>query len=186
MGKFFAESAIVNEEMAKAVVSFFPTGLKNSPSILYRLSKDGKLGSDFHRMSDNQGPTLTLIKDVNGNVFGGYTAANWGSTGAGKYIEDKSGFLFTLKNPHGIPPTKYPLLPNKTAYAIYSYPNYGPVFGDGYDILIDSNHMNASYVNFPGSYTDMTGKGKATFTGVFTINSSNVFTPEEIEVWKIF
>ena len=44
--------------------------------LCYRASKDGWHASDFHRLCDNKGPTVTLLK-VGEYIFGGYTDLPW-------------------------------------------------------------------------------------------------------------
>ncbi len=42
----------------------------------YRGSRDGWMASDFHRLSDGIGPTVTLFKiEENGQCVGGFTNA---------------------------------------------------------------------------------------------------------------
>jgi hypothetical protein len=42
----------------------------------YRASRDGWWRADFHRMSDNKGPTVTLFKiKENEQCVGGFTSA---------------------------------------------------------------------------------------------------------------
>ncbi|MBX9641612.1 MAG: TLD domain-containing protein, partial [Mycobacteriaceae bacterium] len=147
----------------------------SSYHLLYRASRDGKDSASFHRLCDHKGPTVTIIKDSSGNVFGGYTSASWNETG--DYYSDPSAFLFTLHNPHNLPPTKYPKTTNNTL-AIYCASNYGPTFGAGHDIYVDNGHTSSCYVRFPHSFADSTGKGSTTFT------SQTSFLPAEVEVWQ--
>jgi hypothetical protein len=56
--------------------------------------------------------------------------------------------------------------------------SYGPTFG-GHDLTLDCAASGGTYVNFPVSYTDTLGRGKATFTG------AQKFTPEDYEVWAV-
>jgi len=144
--------------------------------LLYKASVDGYAASDFHRACDNKGPTLTLIRSKNGFVFGGYSVLPFDSTTNG-YKNHSEGFIFTLSNPHNIPPTKYPRKQQST-FAIFSYSTYGPTFGNGHDIYVanNSNQNSTSYTNFPYAYEDSTGKGQNTFTG------AKYFTTTDIEV----
>ena len=41
--------------------------------LLYRKSRDGELYDTFHKLCDNQGITLVLIKISEGFIIGGYT-----------------------------------------------------------------------------------------------------------------
>ena len=84
----------------------------------------------------------------------------------GCYKSDASGpFLFTLVNPHNIPPTKYSI--RLFQYAVYGHASYGPTFGAGHDIYVSTNsdkNKNNTF-NFPHSYVDTTRRGQLTFTG---------------------
>ena len=125
---------------------------------------------------DNKGKTVTLIKDTNGNLFGGFTSANWNVNGY--FQKDTTAVLFTLKNPHNIPPTKFICsTPNRS---IFCPEIYGPTFGD-YDIYISdqSNSNNSSQSNFPNCYVDTTKKGPKLFAG------QRNFKTVEIEVFQI-
>jgi hypothetical protein len=121
---------------------------------------------------------MTIIRSNNNYLFGGYTSVAW--TSSGSYKADTNAFLFTLTNPHNIPPTKYPVQPTMTQYSIYDSSGYGPTFG-GHDVHVssNSNSNNSSYSNFSDTYTDTTGKGNNTFTG------SRNFMTSDIEVFKL-
>ncbi len=62
----------------------------------------------FHAKCENQGPTLTVIRTKQGYIFGGYAPDSWES-GDMLWKANPNTFIFTLVNPNGIPPTKYPL-----------------------------------------------------------------------------
>ncbi len=145
--------------------------------LLYKASRDGFDANAFHSRCDNKGPTMTIIQSNNNYLFGGYTSISW--TSGGDYKNDTTAFLFTLTNPHNIPPTKY--LINSTGSAVYHKSDCGPTFGGGHDIHLAnaSNANNSSYTGFPNYYTDTTGKGNATFTG------ARNFTTSDIEVYKL-
>ncbi|CAF1049507.1 unnamed protein product [Adineta steineri] len=153
--------------------------------LIYKATIDGFHSKDFHRCSDNRGPTMTIIQSKNGNyLFGGYTEISW--TCDNTYKKDPNAFLFTLRNPHDIQPTKF-TLKSKTDNAIGHAKTVGPYFGGVVkdkehfiDIRIFSNaNINqTSESSFPSSYIDTTGKGETLFTG------EKKFMVEEIEVYK--
>jgi hypothetical protein len=101
---------------------------------------------------------------------------------------DRSGesFLFTLKNPHGVAPRRFPLI-LRVGLLTLPYPpaiardaGWGPHFLD----LGISDHCNvnsASFADFSrGSYRNDTGQeGKVLFAG------SAHFTVHEIEVFEM-
>ena len=147
--------------------------------LIYKASRDGFAASTFHKRCNNKGPTMTIIQSNNNYLFGGYTSIPWTSDGPAK--TDTTAFLFTLTNPHNIPPTKYAIKSDKTAHAVYHASDHGPTFGAGRDIYLanSSNANNTSSTTFPNSYNDTTGKASATFTG------AKNFTASDIEVFKL-
>jgi hypothetical protein len=145
--------------------------------LIYKAMKNGFDGNICHRCCDNQGPTLTVIQSSNGYLFGGYTAVNWDIKGG--WMVDKTAFLFTLINPHNIPPTKYAINPNGTN-AILSGSGTGPVFGE-WDIFIYLKDHKDEESNscFPSNYSDSTNRGNLTFTG-----SAN-FSFTDLEIYRL-
>lgn len=78
-------------------------------NLLFRSTRDGATAAAFHAHCDFKGPTLVLIKDTDGNVFGGYTQKNWSSPiYSGKGVRDPSAFLINIVSPHGTPPVLFP------------------------------------------------------------------------------
>jgi hypothetical protein len=73
--------------------------------LLFRSSRDGATAASFHRLCDEQGPTVILIKSSGGYVFGGYAGVAWSSKLS--YYACPSAFLFTITNPHGDPITRF-------------------------------------------------------------------------------
>ncbi|CAF4084936.1 unnamed protein product [Rotaria magnacalcarata] len=148
--------------------------------LIYRGSRDGFDPNAVHTRCDNQGSTMTVVRSTNNYLFGGYASVGWTSV-YGAYINDPCVFLFTLTNPHNIPPTKYLVKPDNVVNALQYSNAYGPIFG-GCDIALftNSNSNQSSSVRFPYFYVDTTGQGKNTFTG--TAN----FTTLDIEVFKVF
>jgi len=101
---------------------------------------------------------LVVIQDADGGyLFGGFcsvglpagarTAANETA------IHDASAFLFTLTNPHGIPPTAYKLKAGQTG-AMRLLSGYGPMFGSpSSDLYIHSPFNTSAGSNcFLGNY----------------------------------
>ncbi|CAF2562409.1 unnamed protein product [Rotaria sp. Silwood2] len=157
--------------------------------LIYKASRNGFDGNTFHSLCNNQGPTMTIIQSNNNYLFGGYTAIPWSSS-YHSYTNDTTAFLFTITNPYNIPPTKYLINPHQRGCAVYHHRDDGPIFGGiGYfppfrsdnDIVVKngSNASDSSYIDFPYSYLDTTGKGNNTFTG------ARNFTTFDIEVFKL-
>jgi hypothetical protein len=135
--------------------------------LIYRASQHGFTADQFHKHCDNYGPTITVIRSLTGFIFGGFTAIPWTSIHQDKY--DIKAFLFTLKNPHGIQPTKYPIGERSASFAVSHRKTNGPTFGSinngGSDIYVHCPfNSDGSRTHFPKSYIDITRKGKTTFT----------------------
>ena len=150
--------------------------------LIYQASRDGYTGKSFHQHCDGRAPTVTVIRSHNGCVFGGFTTIPWSSEHVDK--ADSSAFLFTLRNPHRIPPTAYCVRPKPNSFAVAHKPENGPTFGSaangGSDIFLHSP-FNAvgCRIFFPRTYVDTTGIGRVTFTG-----DAN-FLCEDVEVFTL-
>ncbi|CAF0948488.1 unnamed protein product [Rotaria sordida] len=147
--------------------------------LIYKAAKDGFTIDDFHRCCDSKGPTITVIQSLDNYLFGGYTSVSWNfHQGVKSGVMDRTAFIFTLNNPHGLSPTKYTI---KSTGENATIPNaMGPTFGQ-YDICIypNSNLNSQSFITFPSNYIDSTGKGYLTFTG------STNFTTTDIEIYRL-
>lgn len=152
--------------------------------LLYRGTRDGLCPAAFHAACDDRGGTLTVIQCKGGHVFGGYTSAPWCSPPSGKAnVRCDSAFVFTVRNPHGVAPTCFPV---RTSWmAVVCDRRCGPCFGN--DIVVSNGDSadtakpftSASSTPFPTYYSDSIGKGNRTFCGTYN------FTPTEVEVWCV-
>jgi hypothetical protein len=192
---------------ASLIVSQFPAlfaefGGKRF-TLLWRGSRDGFGGRDFHRRCDGHANTLTLILDRKGNIFGGFTPVEWEprertwnsatAFGRNNYKADPSlkSFLFTLKNPHNFRARKFALKAEKKDEAIDCHPSSGPDFrdihvGDNCHECTASGYSGAgmpyllNFTRLGRSYANDTGlEGSTFFTG------SEGFAVKEIEVFEI-
>jgi hypothetical protein len=151
--------------------------------LLWRGTRDGFKFADFFDKCNTHRNTLLLIIDTRGNIFGGFSSAQWPSVNEVKSAEDFKGnsFLFTIRNPHGIPPTIFPIRPEERAKAI----SYGPTdafnFGE-YDISVFGDcHQRVSFTTgFGRCYQNNTGiEGHRVFTGSYS------FIVQEVEMLKV-
>ena len=162
-------------------------------SLLWRGSRDGFDASIFHELCDEEPDTLTLIKNTEGCVFGGYASEPWSSPSSwiyphGTFIHDNSSFLFTLKNSANTP---MKLTVIKEQYALYHVSDnddmvqYVSTFGiaDLY-VASQSNTNRKSGMIFnayepPQDKNGMEG-------GNFVVGGSDYhFKTSEIEVFKV-
>ena len=67
-------------------------------ALLYSLRRDGAaLATLLARVREHDGPTLLVIRDARGGVFGGFAAAPWSSGGGGRYFGSGGSFVFTME-----------------------------------------------------------------------------------------
>jgi hypothetical protein len=157
--------------------------------LLWRVSRDGFGTSQFHGRCDCHANTLTVILDTEGNIFGGFTPVEWesrqwnGKNGdednCKKADDSGKSFLFTLKNPHGIAPRRFALIPAEKKQAIICYSECGPRFCDMF-VSDNCNTNSGSFTSLGAAYANDTGLDDETvFTG------SENFQVKEIEVFEI-
>jgi hypothetical protein len=161
-------------------------------TLLWRGSRDGFGSDDFHIRCDGRAPTLTLIVDNAGNICGGFTPVAWESgVRNGEFGEDNNctkadpsltGFIFSLKNPRGIPATKFRLKAEAQNSAIDCNSGSGPTF---YHIFLCFNGRSSAYC-YAGLYgdTDTYANDAVVVEGDF-FSDSDPFEVHEIEVFEI-
>ncbi len=107
--------------------------------LIYRASEHGYTSYSFHKYCDDKGPTLIVIKSDGGWIFGGYTTQSWSENSPNSFSscekKDDDAFIFTLKNPHRVEPSRY--FSNKEMKGtICCNHNFGPHFGDEFVGLV--------------------------------------------------
>ena len=103
-------------------------------------------------------------------------------TGEGKNKNDPQSFLFTLTNIYNTKPTKFPS--KNEGNEVYHGKEYGPIFGkNAEDFCIYQDFIKQpAYCDFPKSFKDILGKGKAIIT---SDENSIHFNIKEIEVYQL-
>ena len=133
-------------------------------TLLFRSTRDGATAA-FHKRCDYKGPTLVLIKDTDGNVFGGYTQKNWSSKWT--HVSDTAAFLISVVSPHGTPPVLFPSTGGN--YSIGCDSMCGPIFGDGVVLggfmgdLCFTRNSGREYVNPTGRRAEEVMTGRLNF-----------------------
>ena len=154
--------------------------------LLYRASRDGWGGKDFHSRCDGKGATVAVIKCSGGFVFGGYADTSWSSDG--NWTSSPQAFLFSLHRPSGVGPVKLPQVQNHRSKlgkqikivngkAICCNSCYGPKFGDG-DLFVDGDVHGST--NLGQSYQLPAKQSAQTF---FT--GAHKFQAAEVEVYQV-
>ena len=92
-----------------------------SLNLIYRATRDGDMGQNFHKLCDGLSPILLLIKTTHNVRFGGYTETYFEGTKEYLGKKDDNAFIFSLDK------RKYYEI-EKGENAILCYINYGPVF----------------------------------------------------------
>ncbi|XP_044181237.1 uncharacterized protein LOC114975424 [Acropora millepora] len=179
LAKGLSNSTIIGDNQTYLVMLsrwLRPVAQINGQWILcWRASLHGWAGTTFHSLCDNKGPTVTIVKDTNNNIFGGYTSIPWRSEN--RYKNDPKAFLFSLKNPTNNP-RKLPQLDSSSSHSVYDYASYGPTFG-GHDLHIaDSANMNSnSYESLGDIYTVPSGvRGDRFLTGNLHFRANEIET----------
>jgi hypothetical protein len=123
-----------------------------------------------------------VILDTKGNIFGGFTPLKWESSTSddGKADNSLKSFLFTLKNPHNLPPRKFVLNAETKDGAVGLRSPKGPWFHCAIFVQDNCNSRTDNFGYIGRVYTNDTGlDGKTIFTG------SQQFQVQEIEVFEI-
>ena len=101
------------------------------------------------------------------------------------YRNDDKAFIFTLKNPHGVEPTRF-MKRAESKYAIQCYPNYGPIFGDD-DMTIASNcpKEDSCWINNNGTnaFKCHPEYKKSLFVNTAKLDHTNHFSVLDYEVY---
>ena len=92
-----------------------------SLNLIYRGTRDGDMGQDFHKLCDGLSPILLIIKTTHNVRFGGYTETYFEGTDEYLGKKDDNAFIYNLDK------RKYYNI-KKGENAILCYKNYGPVF----------------------------------------------------------
>jgi hypothetical protein len=131
------ESILLDSKMIDFINSEFVTDKKWS--LVYLSSRDGWFASDFHRLVDDIGETLVIIKTSNGSIIGGYNSANWKSnhtySRSGDQNQNENSFIFSVLNFYNrmdifkIKSIFILKVDNKKRNAAYNEPGSGPIFG---------------------------------------------------------
>ena len=152
-------------------------------TLVYRASRDGFDASSFHAKCDNQPRTLTLIRSVNGCIFGAFASVAWSSVISWK--TDPDAFIFSLVNDTGVP-HMFPIKFENRQSSIYCQPACGPAFGRGADLVISdrSNMTTESFSNLGKSYDFPLFEYGSMKAQSYLAGSRN-FQTSEIEVFHV-
>ena len=137
-------------------------------NLLFRMSRDGSHCSDFHRLCDNKGETLIIIKTDKNYKFGAYTPLNWVTPSSGEVNDpkDELTFLFSLDKKQ-----KFTKIPGKDPQTARSQKDYGPLLGGGTDLGIDPDMKKG----WCGNDTFLRNRELTNGEGNFVVNEMEIF-----------
>ena len=174
--KIFKNSTILTNEQSLSLCNITNIPSNQTWSLLYQASRDGFKASDFHNKVNGVQNTLIIVKTTSGNIFGGFTEADWGGS---SYQTDPNAFIFSLVNSFNI---SVKMNIKQSYYAAYDSSYYGPTFGGGHDIYI-SDQSNTNTNSYSNIYSyEMPSFGYATSLLAGSYN----FKTFEIEVYSVF
>ena len=168
-------------------VIFEKTGVEYKPSfkMYFKATIDGDIS--FHEKTDKWEGYIILIKDENGNIFGGYTSKNFKGNSAldigyGTQKNDKISFLFNLDKDE-----VYPVVDPNSDNHIYGDNEEGPVFGEpaNSDLNIKIRFLSVnSYSEFPKSY-NLNGDKNINENKLRLTNGQKNFLIKELEAFRV-
>ena len=144
--------------------------------MIFRGSRDGWKTTDYHRLCDDKGPIVVIVKVHNGRICGGY-ASNWKGPSSGVWEKDPKAFLFSLDLE-----TNYHQPTQGEAKNVCFHINNGPYFGWGGSLGLCStmNLSNYGYccINSKSLSVGGDSEGRSELTGC-----KDRFTCSELEVF---
>lgn len=114
---------ILSENEEDKLVSWI--GKQCQFELLYKLSQNGLSARTFHQLCDDKGPTVTVLYNTIGNVFGGYLSQSWNSSNV--LIKDDNAFVFKLRDRDQKCMEKFNI--ETPAMAACGIGHWGPTFG---------------------------------------------------------
>jgi hypothetical protein len=99
----------------------------------------GSNAQAFHQAADGKGATFTLMKvsidqGASWETIGGYDPLSWDSNSSYHYGSDRSAFIFNLTDKVKAAQRS----DSQGAFQTYNASYYGPTFGGGHDIYVES------------------------------------------------
>ncbi|CAD8120376.1 unnamed protein product [Paramecium sonneborni] len=107
--------------------------------LIYSGHKEDLNTNQFWNKCNNKANLLMIFKSSKNRIFGGYSPCKWVHDKQGTYVSDQtlSTFLFSQDNNE-----IYQLKNECQQFAIYCNEKYGPIFGGGHDLFINSNFVD--------------------------------------------
>ncbi|KAK8813301.1 hypothetical protein WA158_002893 [Blastocystis sp. Blastoise] len=196
----FNQSTVLQLDTNNITISiyswFLENQLNNPWALSFRASEHEFDAKSFHDCCDNRGESIVLIRCVNHKnqvcIFGTYTSVGWmhpyQDHKDAYYIPDDNAYLFTLENPHHIPPTRYNTNQSNNKVICYDS-SRGPCFWRAIWIDTQCNHHKnsfvSSYLNTSYDYEEslksslFVNTGKPEEYNYFNVSDYEVYTRQQ-------
>jgi TLD len=152
-----------------------PLALQNEWRFLFSSQIHGESFSTMLGKISNQGPTVLLIEDSNGYVFGGFATVSWALSP--NFVGDETGFLFTTK-------------PKMRCFPTTGYNDHYQYLNLHQQTMPNGLGMGGQH-NFWGLWLDSEyGLGESaesctTYQGYTQLSATKNFKVRNIEVWAV-
>jgi len=165
----FIGSRIMSKDQCIQLRDMLKTFLPHiKPIQIFIASQHGFSASQFHKLCDNQGPTLVIIS-ANNQIFGGFAGGSWTSSDTWGRC-GKTSYLFSLT-------TRKIWKCKDDTYELRFLHSYGPTFGGNHDLHI-SDQCDAhtySYSTLGNSYEG---------SGTILVGVKSTFKVDDYEVFR--
>ena len=125
-------------------------GVGNQDFVNIFTKTPGDTSTDFHAAADGMGATISILSVIDGlghsHTIGGYNPLSWSSSGSHHITgqdSERTAFLFNITEDFSLAQV---LGTSPGNWQTYNDPNYGPVFGGGFDLLV-AGDLNNGYVS---------------------------------------
>ncbi|MDB9961598.1 HYR domain-containing protein, partial [Oceanihabitans sp.] len=173
------DSTIISGTDQDLITGWLPANLQNEANLLFTKTVDGSSSSAFHNLCDGIPNTLVVVKTTDGFIFGGYNEGVWNGNLNNYTYNLSNNFLFSVNNQ-----TKHEPGGPGSQNSIYSNSNYGPTFGNGHDLYINTN-LSGGYTYLGYSYDCIVGTYNSNECRNYLAGSYSSWQIEELEVWEL-
>ncbi|RIB27674.1 hypothetical protein C2G38_1722544 [Gigaspora rosea] len=143
--------------------------------LLFRGSRDGVSGKDFHKLCDNIPGTVVIVKiNSTDEILGGYNPLVWKFGGGHRYVTTADSFIFSLKNGE-MNQSILSRVSGPSQAVFYSFESRGPWFSN--DLAMD--HSKGWHCNQQAYDKCIRSAG-----GMFSIDEFEVF--KSVKILNIF
>jgi hypothetical protein len=158
--------------------------------LLYRGTRDGFQTSDCESRLQGHSNLLIIVQTTEGCIFGGYAHCKYPeNTNQWAMDESVKSFLFTLKNPHNIPPRIFKMNPS-SKYGLYRREDRRCLVWMGYYGAISP--VAGCNTNSNSCHSGLSGTGWHTFANDSDHDAKTLFTGstnyqvKEMEIFEFF